>query len=302
MGATLETFDRRPDFFACHRVQPLHRLILAEADGRVVGVMAGVLQAPLIQGEARRLVYIQRARVDPDHQGKKVAWNLANDLFRWSHERGAEGPYYLILPGNERSISFGGRAGRRWPVEVRLVAYDVSAVGAETSQGLEACDLDEVVELVNKTHAGEDFFESLTPKSLQERLGRDPQYGIANLKCVREGGRVVAAAGFWDKGATTEAIHRDATSGKEERSRGVNVTDWGWTPGHEEAFAAVLRSLAAQARALGRDTLTVCEPSPGRLPDIGLPSRTTEVSLFTPSFDPPPADAIKGLCVDLLTV
>jgi hypothetical protein len=94
----------------------------------------------------------------------------------------------------------------------------------------------------------------------------------------------------------------DARTGKETRSRSASVADWGWAPGHEEAFAGVLRSFAAQARALGRNGLTICEPSAGALPEIGLPAQVTGVSLFTPSFDPPEARAIRGIYVDLLTV
>ncbi len=304
VGDTLETFNRAPDFFACHRVQPEHRVVLAEVGGRPVGVMAGVIQTPYVQAKPRRLVYIQRARVDPEFQGQKVAWNLANDLFRWSHDRGAEGPYYLILPENERSVAFGGRAGRRWPAEVRLMGYGVSEAEAETTRADEIGekDLPDVVQLVNGTHAREDFFEPLTVESLRDRLGRDPQYALGNLAGARESGRLVAVGGFWDKGATTEAIHVDAATGEETRSRNAVVTDWGYLPGYENAFAGVLRSLAAKARALGRQTLTICEPSPGALADAGLPAQVTDVSLFTPSFDPPEPDAIRGIYVDMLTV
>ncbi len=304
VGDTLETFDRSPDFFACHRVQPEHRVVLAEVDGHLAGVMAGVIQTPLVQRQPRRLVYIQRARVDPQFQRQKVAWNLANVLFRWSHSRGAEGPYYLILPENERSVAFGGRAGRRWPAEVRLMGYGVSEAEAETTRADEIGekDLPDVVQLVNGTHAREDFFEPLTVESLRERLGRDSQYTLKDLRCARDGERLAAVAGLWDKGATTEAIHVDAATGKETRSRNAVVTDWGYAHEHEGAFAGVLRSLAAKARALGRNRLTVCEPWPGALPDIGLPAETTAVSLFTPSFDPPDAGAIRGIYVDLLTV
>lgn len=302
VGDTLETFDRSPDFFACHRVQPEHRVILAEVDGRVVGAMTGVIQTPLIQGKPRRLVYIQRARVDPEFQGQKVAWNLSNDLFRWSHGLGAEGPYYLILPGNERSIAFGGRAGRRWPVDVRLVGYDVSQAQPAPADEITEDDLPDVVDLVNRTHAGEDFFEPLNGESLRERLARDAQYALGNLAGVRESGRLVAVAGLWDKGATTEAIHLNARTGEETRSRSASVTDWGYAPGCEDAFAALLRSLAARTWTLGRGTMTVCEPAPGALPDPGVPAQATDVSLFTPSFDPPDSPAIRGIYVDLLAV
>ncbi len=302
VGETRESYDRSPDFFACHRLQGEHKVLLAEAEGRPVGVMGGVMQRPVIQGQARCLVYIQRARVDPEFQGQKVAWNLANELFTWSHELGAEGPYYLIAPGNERSVAFGGRAGRRWPLEVRLLAFDASSAGVQRTDDVTEGQLAEVVELVNSTHTGEDFFEPLTVDSLRERLGRDPQYGPEHLRGLTDGGRLVAVAGLWDKGATTEQIHVDMATGAETRSRGAVVTDWGWAPGSEAAFAGILRGLAAEARVLGRDRIVICEPSPGMIPDPGLPAAVVAVSLYTPSMDPPEASAIRGIYVDLLTL
>jgi hypothetical protein len=119
---------------------------------------------------------------------------------------------------------------------------------------------------------------------------------------VTEGGRLAAVAGFWDKGATTEQIHVDMATGDETRSRGAVVTDWGWMRGYEGAFAGLLRGLAAEARVLGRDRIVICEPSPGIIPDPGLPAEVVAVSLYTPSLDPPEASAIRGIYVDLLTL
>ena len=51
VGDIEETFDRSPAFFACHRVKPDCRIVLAEMEGRAVGVMAGVIQTPVIQGD-----------------------------------------------------------------------------------------------------------------------------------------------------------------------------------------------------------------------------------------------------------
>ena len=131
-------------------------------------------------------------------------------------------------------------------------------------------------------------------------MGRDRQYGFGNLYGVFEGRSLVAVAGLWDKGATTEQIHVDRTTGVTARSRGAAVTDWGWAAGRRDAFAELLRRLAAEARALGRSTLTICEPSPGALPDVGLPARRFTVSLFTPAMKPPAAESVRGLYVDML--
>jgi ribosomal protein S18 acetylase RimI-like enzyme len=300
IGDIEETFDRSPDFFACHRVQGDYRIVLGELAGRVVGVMAGVIHGPVIQGRPHRLVYIQQARIHPDFHGRRVAWLLARDLFAWAGERGAEGPYYLIAPENKPSLSFVERGGGRWPADVTLRELDVSEVPGGRAQRIPEERLGEAVGLVNTTHAGEDFFEPLTLESLATRLNRDGQYSINNLYGIFEDGTLAAVGGLWDKGATTEQIHVDRTTGVTARSRGAAVVDWGWAAGRREAFTELLRCLASEARALGRSTLTICEPSPGALPDPGLPARRLAVSLFTPALQPPPAESIRGLHVDML--
>src|SRR3989304_1311984 len=65
IGGVEETFDRSPDYFAPHRVQSEHRVVLAELEGRTVGVMAGVIHTPLIQARPHRLVFISRGRAHP---------------------------------------------------------------------------------------------------------------------------------------------------------------------------------------------------------------------------------------------
>jgi hypothetical protein len=153
---------------------------------------------------------------------------------------------------------------------------------------------------VNTTHAGEDFFEALTVESLSGRLGRSDLYGINNYYGIAEGGSLIAVGALWDKGATTEQIHLDRRTGVTTRARGASVVDWGFAPGREEAFAELLRGLTAEARALGRSTLTICEPSPGSVPDAGLPGHRFAVSLFTPTIQPPPEDSLRGLYADML--
>ena len=300
VGDAEESYDRSPDFFACHRVQGDYRIVLAEMEGRAVGVMAGVIQTPLIQGRPRRLVYIQQARVHSDFQGRRVAWALSNALFAWGAERGTEGPYYLIAPENEPSITFVERGGGRWPVDVTLLELDVSAAQGRRPARIPEKQLGEAVRLVNMTHASEDFFEPLTPESLAARLTRDGLYSIDNLWGVFEGGALAAVGGLWDKGATTERIHVERATGATTRSRGAAVVDWGWAASGRDAFVELLRSLAVEARAWGRSTLTICEPSPGALPDPGLPRRRSAASLFTPTIQPPAAESIRGLHVDLL--
>ncbi len=300
VGDTHEFFDRSPDYFANQRLHQYYRTVLAEADGRVVGVTAGLVHNPVIQGVAHRLVYIHRGRVHPDFHGRGIGFALSSALFRWSSGLGSEGPYYLISPDNERSIAFGGRAGRRWPVDVTLVSFDLLSAEGERPETLPPGMLEDAAHLINATHSPFDFFEPVSAGLLAARLGRSPQYTPQHVFAVRERGEVVAVAGLCDKGAATERIHVDCATGAASRSREAVVADWGYRSGREDRFASLLRSLAARARAIGRDRLTICEPAPGVVPETGLPARRAAASLFTPASDPPPAERIKGIFFDLL--
>lgn len=299
VGEVEEVFDRSPDYFASYRLQKEAKVVLGELHGRVVGVMAGIVHTPMIQGQPRRLVYIHRARVHPDFHHQGVAWAMANSLFKWAGTLGAKGPYYLIAPENERSVAFGGRGGGPWPVELALLEFDTSPPQGRRLGPLGRDRLADAVRLINTTHAGADFFEPLTVESLAARLNRDGQYGIDSLHGVLEDGELVAVAGLVDKGASSERIRVERT-GAITRSRGAVVVDWGWAPGRAGAFAELLRSLAVAAGALGRDTLLICEPSPGALPDAGLAYHRATVSLFSPAMPAPSAESIGGLYFDLL--
>ena len=80
------------------------------------------------------------------------------------------------------------------------------------------------------------------------------------------------------------------------------MVDWGWADGRREAFPELLRALAAEAHALRRSGLTICEPSRGVVPDIGLARWKLTAAVYTPTLLPPPGDLVSGLYVDVLHV
>ena len=226
---------------------------------------------------------------------------LSGALFSWSAQRGAEGPCYAIAPGNAPSLSFVERGGGRWPSDLALLDIDVRQATPGTTEPIAEERLPEAVDLINATHAEDDFFEPLTVDSLRARLTRDRAYGLTNLRGVSDGGALIAVAGLLDKGVYTERIRIDRASGRETRSRSAAVVDWGYAPGRQGQFVELLDYLAAYARALGRTTLTICEPWPDLL-SPGLPYSRGAVSLFTPSVKPPPTEAMGGIYFDLLNL
>jgi len=297
MGDIAETYDRSPDFFACHRQKETCRVVVGEIDGQIVGVTTGSIQQPSITGELRKIMYVQQARVHPDFQGRKVAWFMSNHLFAWARDEAATaGPYYLISPKNAPSIAFVERGGGRWPIDVSIISIDVAGATDEPPELLGEDRLAEATDLINATHAGEDFFAPLAIETLRKRSRWAPLNGVV------EGDALVAVAGLWDRGLATARIQRNSAAGTESMTREAAVTDWGWKSGFDEAFAGLVAGLAAKACDMGRDALTICEPRPGALPPAGLPHRTASIALFTPALPPPAPDAIKGIFVDMLYI
>ncbi len=300
LGAERAVYDRSPDFFARHRLQGEHRVVVAELDSEIVGVAAAALHTPLVERLPHRLAYISHARVRADAQRRGVAGAFSAALLAWAKEHGAEGAYWFIAPANEGSIAFGGRGGGRWPADVTFRRIDVARADAAPAPKLAPARIEEAVALINATHEGQDLFEPLTAASMAARLRNDPaQYGIEHLRGTVAGGRLVAVAGLWDAGACVQEIRTDTRTGEVTRSRAASVLDWGWAPGEEAAFRDLLATLAAEARLLGRTALMLSEPAPGALPGIALPSSAFALSLFTPTLRPP-ASSPRGVFVDLV--
>lgn len=288
-------FDRAPDFFAAHRLHADCHVVVGELDGRLVGVMAAAIHDVRVGGEPKRVAYIHHARIHPSAQRHGVAGGMGSTLIRWALERGAQAPYWLIGEGNAPSMAFAGRADTRWPTPA--VFRDIDVVGAEAAPApvVPPEQWEEAAALVNVTHGRCAWFWPLTADALASRLARDERYVPANLRGRYDRGRLVAVAGLWNLGSSLAVIRLDRRTGVSWRRTEAVVLDWGYAPGYEHAFAELLRSLAAQARAWGRDTLLLCDP--GYAPDPGLPSATWSLNLFTPGIEPP-EDAVP-LLIDL---
>lgn len=297
LGEAEEVFDRSPDAFACCRVQDGCRVIVGELEGRVVGLLAGVIFRPVVSGRQRTLVYIHRARVDPKYQGRGVGMALSQELFRWCAENGGEGPCYAIAPGNTPSLTFVERGGSRWPRDLSLVEIDVSQAPAVQAERLKEAHWPNAVELINRAHADHEFFEDLTVDRLRARLTRDPAYD--HLLGSFDGETLVAVGGLLDKGRYTERIRVDRATQEEKRSRTAAVVDWGYERGHYNEFVRLLGALCSEARALGRSSLTICEPRPGAITPA-LPHKRSAIALFTPSLGAP--ESVDGLYFDLLNL
>jgi hypothetical protein len=295
-------FDRSPNFFVHQEMEEHGRLLVAEDDGELVGVVAGAWHDVLIEGQRRRLLYIHQGRILPEYRRKYVATDLVLKNVALCIDDAIDTPYWLISPHNKTSLAFGERMGMEsWPVHGRIDGFDVAGRSPVDSH-VAAVGLDDlrcIVELVNRTHHGREMFMPYSVEFLARRLSLSPTYGWRRWRGYWLRGELVAAAGFWDFGCCLRLIERDKRTGEEHVSSPAFVLDYGYAEGHEEAMLAVFMKMMELAAEQGRDELTISLPVESRLFALmePLPHSTTLFQIITPGI-PTPLNIEQSIYLD----
>ena len=217
--------ERSPDYFRFYylhgmwveevaeedRFQQVHDVwsaMVAEKEGRVVGIVANTHRHMLFRGKKIIMGYPLDARIDPDfqHQGiaKKIGFKFMS-LYPFVKMDCIVG---FIIKGNTRAVTgftggvkeilaanHGGdfhmlqlsmyrpyRVSRRYPVERAVEA-----------------DKTEILELLREQYKGYNFSPIFDEGTFDRMLDSSPGYDMSCFRVVREGGRIVACAGFWDQ-------------------------------------------------------------------------------------------------------
>lgn len=296
LGDRILAFERAPNYFAHQEMQEHGRVLVAEEDGRLVGVVAGAYHDLLISGQRRRLLYIHQGRVLPEYRRRHVGTNLALRQMGLAAEAKFDAPYWLISPDNDTSLAFNRQAGvESWPVDGRMDAFDVAARREAARQvgSVGPDDLPRVVELINRTHACREMFLPYDVDRLQRRLNLSPTYGRQHWRGYCSKGVLIAAAGAWDYGRSLRVTEREKATGRERVALSAYVLDYGYAAGAEEAMVEVFMALMATAAECQRNRLSIALPTESRLYSLmaGLPHFTTLLQILTPGI---PAPEVRG--------
>lgn len=292
LGDRLLTFDRSPNFFAHQEMEEYGRVLVAEDEGRLVGIVASAWHDVLVEGQRRRLLYIHQGRALPQYRRQHVATDLVMEHLVLASEANIDTPYWLISPDNKTSLAFSQQAGFEfWPVDGRIDGFDVGARrdagGRVGSVGPD--DLSRVVELINRTHAGREMFLPCTSDYLGRRLSRSPTYGWQHWRGYRSEQGLLAMAGVWDFGRSLRITEREKATGKERVALPAYVLDYGYAAGAEEPMVEVFMALMAMAAEWERNELSIALPTESRLYSLmeGLPHLTTLFRILTPGIPTP---------------
>ena len=298
-------FDRSPDYFVAQRLQERSRMVVAEHDGGLVGVCASAVHWSQLLGKEQLLAYTHHLRIDPAFQRHGIGRALPRALTEaWDAARISRGGGYAFVEArNEASLAYvaAGSGAGPWPVDGWLQELPPLPEAEDRSvETLTEDDLDEVVALLNVTHAGLELFPQATPKRLEARLRRTPEYSWSSWRGLRRGGRLIAAAGLHDQGAGFAALAHDRRSGEVHESRWLVVLDYAFAPGEAPAMAALLAMLQGKAAAMQRDALELSVPECSPLFPLVMEGMAgvSRFKFLGGTQRPPPEYPLRGVYID----
>lgn len=129
-GSISLTADYEPSFFSAVEVEGhAHRLVVAEADDRIAGVVLTAKRRVFLNGTPTEVGYIGSLRLDPSIRGTTIMAQGLQILKRW-HEEGPTVPFYLfaVLTDNTaaRNVLSSGRVGL--PATMRIGTLHTAAI------------------------------------------------------------------------------------------------------------------------------------------------------------------------------
>jgi hypothetical protein len=309
------TVERSPNALAQFSLQPGATISVIEKAHVLVACTVWAQANCLIGGKPVSIHYAQGLRVRDGMRGEGLG-DLVRRLPSPALRKPSIGQVMFMRIGNANmagfleAVKFQAESDR--PQKVVGVTY-LTARRSEPPAGLRPVaevDLAACAALINRTHAGLDLFAPYSADRLKLVLDegywgdrapwRPSVYGWADFFVLEEDGRIVACAGFWDRGRDMREVWRSA-SGEERRVEVAAALDLGCAEGREAALACLIRNLASLAAEKGRQSLIVdLEHLPAvkaALDDLEprMESRTLEWSPYAPSLPPTLGECVLDL-------
>jgi len=292
-GVTM-TIERGDDYFAFTRLMDDFLVALGFVDGKPAGVNVAALHTVRVGGRDYRIHAFAHLRILPEHQ-KKGLWGAINRIFDEKYPEGsADGS--TAYPSVDNAAMLRGFAGApRWSIhQIRAQLPCASLAGPQIGRPATARDVSRIVEILNATHERDEMYLPYTVESFSARVERSPRdYCWERVRITDR-----AVVGVWPAGDTVRFIIESKESRVESR-RGLAL-DWGFLPGAEDEFEALLRAQCGWLAARGLDRLSVftSEASAGYQSVRALASEIERYVVISFGIPEPPGAATRGLYVD----
>lgn len=277
VGGWEVTAERSPYAFAQFRLQENVQVQVLEEAGVLVAVISRSTRNALVGGVRLNVRFSSAARVRPSGRGRGLSLYVR-------YASPACVPYPNADYWYFRSQNFDARQWLRRADPGRLsdappreddvpgiavtVQHYPSAPAAGDTTGIRRVrpgDVPACVDLINRTHHGQDLFRPYTVDFFEHRMndggwGPKPDwwvrvYGWDDHWVVEDAGRVVACAGLWDRGRHLRERWRHRETGEERVLEPAALLDLGYADGRADAMARLIEHLVGQTHDLGRTHL-----------------------------------------------
>lgn len=275
--------------------------VVSTERGEIIASLQVSMVPMRIGGRVFNINYSHRIRTHPDKLGYGLIKQMSDFGVRQPPvATPMDGIMAAIDVRNEAMLMNGwiNRPGQ-WPnPPVRLV-FDAAEL-ASGSTAATPCAwedrVDDIVEVLNATHEGDEGYVPYTVETLTERVTRAPKlYGSDNFYV-----NALAVLGVWESGKTVRTIVTTPT-GESVQRRAV-IADWGVRAGEDAELEQLLREVAAAVLAHGMTHIALYTSvrTPAFETLSKLSTRRDDVHFWTPPIFPADGAEERGSYVDAL--
>jgi hypothetical protein len=290
-GVTM-TIERGDDYFGYTRLMDDFLVALGFVDGKPAGVNVAAVHAVRAGGCNYRIHAFAHLRILPEHQ-KKGLWGAINRVFDEKYPEEFGSTAYVSVDNAAMLRGFAGAP--RWSMhQIRAQLPCAQLADPQIGRPATPRDAARIVEILNETHKRDEMYLPYTVESFSARVERSPRdYSWDRVRMTDR-----AVVGVWPAGDTVRFIIESKGSRVESR-RGLAL-DWGFLPGAEDEFEALLRAQCGWLNDRGLDRLSVftSEASAGYDRVRALASELERYVVISFGIPEPPGATTRGLYVD----
>ena len=290
-GVTM-TIERGDDYFAFTRLMDDFVVALGFVDGKPAGVNVSAVHTVRVGGQDYRTHAFAHLRILPEHQ-KKGLWGAINRVFDEKYPKEFNSTAYPSVDNAAMLRGF-ARAPRWNKHQIRAQLPCATLAGPQIGRPATPRDTARVVEILNATHERDEWYLPYTVESFTARVERSPRdYSWERVQMTDR-----AVVGVWPAGDTVRFIIE--SKGKRVESRRGLALDWGFLPGADDEFEALIRAQCGwlHGRGLDRLSLFTSEGSAGFERVHAIASELERYVVISFGIPEPPGAASRGLYVD----
>ena len=200
-------YEREPDYFAGCATMGKTQVLVAHADGNVVGVACRAIRRLYINGQPADVGYLGQLRVDPQFRGRWLVLKGFRKLHELHRQSPPRGYITTIIEGNDEAEGVLVRLARgpmpRYRKLDRLLTLVLPTAKASAATARTA-DLPHIIDFLNREGRARNFFPVYDEQSFSDGTTRgfDPRDFIV----VRRNGEIAGVAGLWDQSAYKQSV------------------------------------------------------------------------------------------------